>query len=360
MAGKRFQRFGLILNIIFLVAYLLVCLTPFLRSGNFWFIAAAGLVFPYLLLALVVFLIVALFRRRMSMILLNAAGILLGIQQILAVFAFHLPQQVQDTRPEGSLRILSWNVNRWVEGNQQQQGQQGFRKMMMDEVQLQDADVLCFQEFFESYDPLMAESSAGLLKKMGYPYSYFFPSSKIYEKKYQFGVSVFSRYPLTDSGQFITADHPHSEGYCYVDLKWEGQPVRIFTTHLESFGIRNVEQEAGSGLGSRMKFSYELRNYQASLLGEAVRQSPYPVIVTGDLDDAPNSYAYFSVKGGMQDAFLTCGSGLGGTVRFVSFLPPVRIDYIFADKRFKVTRFQQFNSAFSDHHMQVADLALKK
>lgn len=359
MADKRFQRTGLILNIIFVFGYLLVCLTPFLRSGQFWFVAAAGLIFPFLFLALFIFLMIALFRRSKRGILLNVITLLLGIQQILAVFAFHVPQKPQDVRPEGSLRVLSWNVNRWVEGNQQMQGQKGFRKMMMDMVQLQDADVLCFQEFFESYDPLMAESSTDLLKKMGYPYTYFFPSSKIYENKYQFGVSIFSRYPLTDSGQFITTDHPHSEGYCYVDLKWEGRPVRIFTTHLESFGVRSVEQEAGSGLGARLKYSYELRNYQATLLADAIRQSPYPVIVTGDLDDAPNSYAYFTVKGGLQDAFLKQGAGLGGTVRFVSFLPPLRIDYAFADRLFTVTQFQQLNTAFSDHDMLITDLRLK-
>jgi endonuclease/exonuclease/phosphatase family metal-dependent hydrolase len=86
--------------------------------------------------------------------------------------------------------------------------------------------------------------------------------------------------------------------------------------------------------------------------------SPHPVIFCGDLADVPNSYAYFQVRGRLQDAFLEKGRGLGRTYGFIS--PTLRIDYIFADKKFKVKQFAKFRTGYSDHFPILADLELSK
>ena len=92
----------------------------------------------------------------------------------------------------------------------------------------------------------------------------------------------------------------------------------------------------------------------ASLLAD----SPYPVIVTADLSDVPNSYTYFTVRGTLQDAFLQKGYGIGRTFRGLS--PTLRIDYIFADPRFSVQQFKRVKKDYSDHYMLVADLQLQR
>jgi endonuclease/exonuclease/phosphatase family metal-dependent hydrolase len=89
-----------------------------------------------------------------------------------------------------------------------------------------------------------------------------------------------------------------------------------------------------------------------------MKQSPGPVLFCGDLNDVPNSYAYATVKGNMQDAFLKKGFGIGRT--FSALSPTLRIDYIFADKRFKVKQFARIAKKLSDHYMIVADLELVK
>ena len=48
------------------------------------------------------------------------------------------------------------------------------------------------------------------------------------------------------------------------------------------------------------------------------------------------SYTYFTVRGDMQDAFLKKGFGIGRT--FSALSPTLRIDYIFADKNFKINQ----------------------
>ena len=86
--------------------------------------------------------------------------------------------------------------------------------------------------------------------------------------------------------------------------------------------------------------------------------SRHPVIVCGDFNDVPNSYTYFTVKGDLQDAFLEKGSGFGRTLRMLS--PTLRIDYILADQRFKVTQYHKIEVPYSDHYPILADLEFAK
>jgi endonuclease/exonuclease/phosphatase family metal-dependent hydrolase len=66
---------------------------------------------------------------------------------------------------------------------------------------------------------------------------------------------------------------------------------------------------------------------------------------------------YFKVKGNMQDAFLKKGSGLGRTFQFVS--PTLRIDYMMADRKFKIEQFSRLGYKYSDHYPQIMDISFK-
>ena len=81
------------------------------------------------------------------------------------------------------------------------------------------------------------------------------------------------------------------------------------------------------------------------------------MIFCGDVDDVPNSYAYFTIKGNLDDAFIRRGRGLGRTFRFIS--PTLRIDYIFADKQLKTKQYTKLDVPFSDHYPLIADFEIK-
>ncbi|MEI9946946.1 MAG: endonuclease/exonuclease/phosphatase family protein [Chitinophagaceae bacterium] len=89
-----------------------------------------------------------------------------------------------------------------------------------------------------------------------------------------------------------------------------------------------------------------------------IGDSPHPVLFCADLNDVPNSYTYYTVKGDMQDAFLKKGFGIGRT--FSALSPTLRIDYIFADDNFKIKQFKRILKRYSDHYMLVSDIELKK
>jgi endonuclease/exonuclease/phosphatase family metal-dependent hydrolase len=78
------------------------------------------------------------------------------------------------------------------------------------------------------------------------------------------------------------------------------------------------------------------------------------VIICGDLNDVPNSYAYTTIGRGLKNAFREKGFGIGNTFSAIS--PTLRIDNIFTDKRFDVKQFVRIKKKLSDHYPIIADL----
>ena len=87
-------------------------------------------------------------------------------------------------------------------------------------------------------------------------------------------------------------------------------------------------------------------------------KSPYPVIVCGDFNDIPNSYAYNTIGKGMKNAFAEKGSGIGRTFSGIS--PTLRIDNIFVADKFSVDQFLRIPKILSDHFPVFADVQLRK
>ena len=107
------------------------------------------------------------------------------------------------------------------------------------------------------------------------------------------------------------------------------------------------------------------RGKQVDIFKERISESPYPLIICGDLNDVPHSYAYKNIRSNRKDAFLEKGSGIGktfigGRSKFISSLPTLRIDYIFADQSFEVNQFKIIETQLSDHLGIISDLSLYK
>jgi endonuclease/exonuclease/phosphatase family metal-dependent hydrolase len=355
----------LIIYIGIVFIYLLTCLVPFLDPATFWFIAILGMGFPVLLIILLVCLVVcALLRSRWSF--LASAALLISWQQISVAFAFRTSKEFDFTKQENNLRVLTWNVSSWTEDLHidDKVEKTGLRNLMMDAVQMQNADVLCFQEYFDSFAPELFPANIPVLQKMGFNYYHFTPIMKIVNEKLQGGLCIFSKYPFVDTSFSKFQSTRNSEGISIADIQFSGKIIRIINTHLESPRLAKQEYnplgeiEESRSVAGKIKRAYSLRSSQAEALRNCIDTSSYPVIVCGDFNDVPNSYSYFKIKGGLQDAFLKKGSGVGKTFQFIS--PTLRIDFMLADKRFKVDQFAKPDYRYSDHYPQVMDVSLKQ
>lgn len=366
LSKKIVHNLFITLNIFVVFIYLPVCLAPYLNAGKFWFIAILGLVFP-ILFAVVFLFMIGGFIMQSRWSLLSLAAMILSWQQLSVAFAWHTKQPFLIAKAPNNLRILSWNVSSWDEYNKQSSGGTSYRHVMLEEVKNSHADILCFQEFFESKDTAAFDPNISKLQKMGYPYHYYTASDAWFHNA-EYGIVIFSKYPIVNTGIFDFKDPDYVQPIIYADIQVNNQTIRVFTIHLQSvrFGkeeyqslnqIKHSEKDGfkdSRTIVSKLKKGYEARSQQADIVNDYVKKSPYPVILCGDFNDVPNSYTYFTVKGNMQDAFLKRGSGIGRTFRFIS--PTLRIDFIFADRKFTINQYHRITVPYSDHYGNIADI----
>jgi endonuclease/exonuclease/phosphatase family metal-dependent hydrolase len=240
---------------------------------------------------------------------------------------------------------------------------------MLDLIKQQNADVLCFQEFFHSTDSTLY-NNIGAMKALGYSHYYFCWEADGY--KQWFGQAVFSRYPIVDSGMVRYPQPTQPETLLYADVLLGNDTVRFYTTHLQSVKFKtedyqNFEEiknrddsllQNSRNIFQKLRRGIELRALQSDIVKERLAASPHPFVITGDFNDVPNSYTYFKISDGLQDAFLKKGFGIGRT--FSSLSPTLRIDHILTTPDFDVLQFNRHVRSLSDHYMIVADLKLLK
>jgi endonuclease/exonuclease/phosphatase family metal-dependent hydrolase len=227
---------------------------------------------------------------------------------------------------------------------------------MMDLIKEQNADILCLQEFFHSLDSSWYPNIDYIRDQLKYPYYYFSHDKDGY--RHFTGSIIFSRFPIIDSGVIRYPRPTLPDALIHADIRVNGRIIRVYTSHLQSLqfgkedyskineitGVKDSLLSNSRTIFSKVKRGVTNRSIQADIIGQVLGDSPYPVLVCADLNDVPNSYTYSTVRGDMQDAFLKKGFG---------------IDYIFADRHFKVGQFKRIVKQYSDHYMLVSDLRLK-
>lgn len=369
------RRLFVVSNIVAVILFLLACANSFLHPGRWWFISLLGLIFPLLLLLVVGLFIFGLFFRscrRWS--LLSLVALLLGWPNIHSFWAFHPGQHFnfQQEKPPHSLRVLTWNCRSFDEFITRKKGSSGHRIKMMEFIGEQNADVVCLQEFYNTRKG-QDTNLAYIRDRLDYPYSYFSRDYARPDGMYEGGVAIFSRYPFTDSlimhysQQELTRA---TESLIAVDIRAGNDTVRVFTTHLQSVLfrskdfhdleiIKNVDDSilsASRSIAKKLRYAFRQRGDQAEQVRAQLDKSRYPALICGDFNDVPNSYTYFTIRGGWKDAYISKGFGIGRT--YVHISPTLRIDYILADPRLPVLQCRKFSLPWSDHNPVIADLRL--
>lgn len=357
----------MIINVIAALVFLLAVINPRINPQSWPLISLIGLAFPFLLFILLAFLIWWFLVKRKWM-LISAIAIIIGGGQISNFFAFNFWSGFDATKKENHIRIASWNVARFIEMIKNNNKGSQTRYKMLQQIKEVNADILCLQEFSSSINPDWYNNIVAVSRGLGYPYYYFshdWDGDRLFN-----GSAIFSRYPISDTGMVRYPRPTLPEALVFVDVKAGDKELRIYTTHLQSNQFRQDDlskiEELKGGRGglsnaghifSKLSTAIHHRGIQADMIADITANSPHPIVLCGDLNDVPNSYIYNTIKGDMQDAFLQKGFGIGRT--FNSISPTLRIDYIFADKRIRISQFKRITTNYSDHYMIVADMQLK-
>ncbi len=225
----------------------------------------------------------------------------------------------------------------------------------------QHASIICMQEML--YDKKdFAVFSKQLANKFGCPYIY---HSNYYEesaKKRLDGIVTFSKYPILHTGTLTFEDKTFA---LFTDLLVDKDTIRLYNIHLASIHFQRNEynfiqdvtsrqeqqefSENSKRVITKLKKAFIKRGNQSGILEKHIETSPYPVIICGDFNDTPSSYAYHVLSKGRKDSFVESGRGFGITYAGENF-PAFRIDFILHDKNFETYNFTKYKVSLSDHY----------
>lgn len=317
------------------LVFLISAYSPYFQPTEHPLRSCLGLAFPVFLLANVCFLLFWLIIRRYRTALLPLAGLLLAYPQVQT----YLPVNFHTDRlPEGSLKILSYNVMGF-DGCYKKNG----KNPIITYLQESGADILCLQEYAASGSRrrLTQRDIDQALK--AYPYHRI---DKLGDARGTPNrMAIYSKHPILSARRL---KYPSSyNGSMVYELKIGKDTLTLINNHLESNKLTKADkavyedmlaeperEKVKSGarlLLNKLAEASAIRAPQADAIARAVEQSRHPsVIVCGDFNDTPVSYTYRMARRGLNDAFAQSGRGFGTSYNQNKFY--FRIDHILTSK----------------------------
>lgn len=353
--GRRILvTFNVLAALSLLASYLATHVAP----SSFWPLSFFGLGYPVILLVNGLFFVWWLFRKQRKLLLISALSILVGCGHFSDFFQLSTKGDHDDSGKE-SFKLLSYNVRLFDLYNWQNNTKT--RNQIFDLLEKADADILCFQEFyhtdrrgyFETKDTLVQFLKA---KNIHADFTY-------YPKGQQhFGAVTLSRFPIVNKG-VIDIDRKVDNHVIFCDIKINEDTLRVYNAHLASLSFRKDDYDLisevnnvyvdsttysrGRKILSKLKHAFLMRERQINTIMEHIDASPHPVVLSGDFNDTPVSWAYRQCNSRMTDAFIESGNGIGAT--YVGAIPSLRIDYIFHSDQLRSYQFEVHPEELSDH-----------
>lgn len=342
------KKLGFFNKIIFIVnslaAFLLLIsyLLPYVPPKSFATLSVLSLGVPLLILLNVFFFLYWLLQVKKQM-LLSLVVLLLGWNYLGALYKFSSSKKVEEP---GNLSVMSFNVRLFNKYNWKPN--KTTREDIIDFFLKESPDVICIQEYTRG-TPIKLEGYTDYNGR--------------YTKDAKGGHTIFSKFPIINSGSLEFTNTGNNA--VFVDVVKAKDTIRIYNVHLQSAKINTEIDYINSQYSrdvflKRVKEAFIMQQSQVELFLEHKSKCPYKIIVAGDFNNTAYSYSYKEILGDdLKDAFEKAGNGFGKSFDFKFF--PLRIDFILADKRFKINGFKTYSDInLSDHYPVKATLNLNK
>lgn len=362
--NNRYVR--IILNILSAtmgISLILAYLSPFVHPSAIPFIPLFGLAYPIIIVAFVLLIFLQLFINKWWSAVMFAV-ILIGGNLHFRTFTIGGGDQPGVAK---SYKVMSYNVHLFDVYNGNPQIAESTRKDIIQFLDDEQPDIVCFQEFYHQDKPTDFSTKDTIIPLL---------NVKNYQERYahrrsgrkNFGIAIFTKLPIIQKGEVNFNPDRKSFNYAiYSDIVMEKDTVRVYNVHLQSIKLNSSEKKllededtdaSFFGVIDKIKSSYPIRASQTELLLRHIRQSPYPVVVCGDFNDTPMSYVYNQFNKELTDAFRNCRTGIGKT--YAGKIPTGRIDYIFHSETIGSHQFRIQNKALSDHYAISCKIFTKK
>ncbi len=317
-------------NIATAIMMFLVGYSGHINPAHHLILSSVGLAFPFFILLNMGFLLFwAVFRWKYALI--SFIGFLVCFVPVRR----YCPLNPSVEPPRDAIKVLSYNV--WLfAGWDVHDGERG---PILEYLRASDADIICLQE---------AEMNEIDYRKVKEAMSHYAYSDTSLSKKGSDCLALYSRYPILKKEQIkYVSENNHSVAHY---LKVNGDTVIVINNHLESVGLSSEVKEGfdemvrGRENGVQRKRTSQLligqigaaagrRASQAEAVANYVRNHrQYGIILCGDFNDSPISYAYSTIAGTLTDCFVETGCGPGFSYHHNSM--HVRIDHIMCSDNF--------------------------
>ena len=370
MKTDRKNRFSLpyrlllgVVYLAFLIAYGIALLSPVVSPLTTQIPAFFNLAFGGLLAALVFFLFYFLlhFRKSGFFLVFHLLLIAFTVNYLTTYFPVNVGEGLRERR---DLRVMTYNVERFA--HRLTNDTEPYAVGVIKEYA---PDIVCLQE-----SPLGSEESAKremrrYFSKDEYPYVEACPPK---------GLTLLSKYPVRESHMIEYESYTNGSESYLLDVK--GKTMLLVNNHLESYGLTREEKSKYKGyikdpeadrfwerikeVKRRLSPNMNLRVNAATVTRTDIERSveeyaPEMVLVLGDFNDTPMSYAYSKLRGrDMKDAYQQVGFGPG--ISYNENWLPFRIDHVLYRGGLKPVggRIPWLKSA-SDHNPVIIDFMLE-
>lgn len=349
-----FHKFIYFLNVPLGILLLVSYLANYVNPSYISWIGLLGLGYPIWLVSNVIFFFFWLISLK-KQLLFSLVCIAIGYNQFFALFQLNGKNRVF-AKEEQVTKVMTYNVQTFSKNisTNWAKNAAGIRNVVTNE----DPDIVCFQEFSDSKS----------IPSFNYRYKHIKNTSG------HFGLAIMSKYKMINKGEVeYDSDEGTYKRFIYTDVIRNKDTLRIINAHLLSIGLdkQNLKDLPNSEISQQelekqkqrlikpLLKGYKGRGDQARKLSEFIGESPYPIILCGDFNDTPGSYAYHQVSKHLKDAFVESGQGFATThPGFNRYHLPLRIDHIFVSENLLTYNYEVVEKQHSDHYPVVVDVKL--
>ncbi|MCQ2344406.1 MAG: endonuclease/exonuclease/phosphatase family protein [Paludibacteraceae bacterium] len=372
---KILKAIALSLTILTLLYYVLLLAVPYIHPSRIHIISWIGLTMPFAILAVFIWLIIWIIARQRG-IWITLAVILLATfpiwrRTIVMNIGGDYPS-TEEIATGHQLKILTYNVEFFHYFTQIDQ--------IIDLVRQGGYDIVCMQEY--GHKSTYPDQWFKLNQCFDSLFKYRHVWYKSQSRNAECGVVLYSRYPIVKKVK-VQYDSRYNVSI-YSDIAVGDDTIRVFNNHLESNKLNTYDRMVAGKITDenvdneslyrsfrtvlrKIADASIIRATQVDSITAIIQQTPYPVIILGDFNDVPQSYAYnklirskhLGATSSMSDAYAMAGDWLYYYTFNQDHLN-VPIDHILVSPEFSVQESSILPLTYSDHYPVSATLLLRK
>jgi endonuclease/exonuclease/phosphatase family metal-dependent hydrolase len=340
------------LNIFLVIGTILAYSAVYISPEIFWPVSFFGLALPIFLILNIISIFIFFLLKEKRGVWLNVLCLAIAVLFLSRLVGFNLSSESSNST---EFNVLTYNAL-------------NFKKLAKTKFK---EGIQNYQPIFEEAKPSIFCIQEGVYSKNAADFKAFLKNNYQLAYNYQgtVGLNIYSAYPIINK-DIIVGSAKRTNGCIFADLKIDTTIVRVYNLHLESTGVSeeaevvmdnpDFENEATKqsvkNIVKIIKRANQNRAKQVEKIVSHIQNCPYPVIVCGDLNDTPFSYAYHTLSYGLKDSFSERGSGFG--ITYNGPIPGLRIDYILTSPQINIHSHDVSSSTLSDHYPVFSTVSL--